>query len=77
MMEQKYLIDTPENKTFLEQNVDVLLTFGHHFPSPGGGSYYLGDDGSPWTDRARETWITCRMAVCSVIKEAKHLWMRP
>lgn len=62
MMEQKYLIDTQENKTFLEQNVEALLTFGHRFPSPGGGSYYLGDDGSPWTDRPRETWITCRMA---------------
>lgn len=61
-MEQKYLIDTQENKTFLEQNVEALLTFGHRFPSPGGGSYYLGDDGSPWTDRPRETWITCRMA---------------
>lgn len=61
-MEQKYLIDTQENKKFLEQNVEALFTFGHRFPSPGGGSYYLGDDGSPWTDRPRETWITCRMA---------------
>ena len=27
-----------------------------------GSSYYLGDDGTPWIDRPRETWITCRMA---------------
>ncbi|MBD4650734.1 AGE family epimerase/isomerase, partial [Xanthomonas citri pv. citri] len=32
------------------------------FPSEEGGSYYLGDDGTPWVDRPRETWITCRMA---------------
>ncbi|MCR5473570.1 MAG: AGE family epimerase/isomerase [Lachnospiraceae bacterium] len=39
-----------------------LLSFGHGFASPEGGAYYLGDDGSPWRDRPRETWITCRMA---------------
>ena len=38
-----------------------LLSFGHRFPSPGGGAYYLGDDGTPWKDRPRETWITARM----------------
>ena len=38
-----------------------LFTFGRRFPSPGGGSYYLGDDGTPWKERNRETWITCRM----------------
>ena len=31
------------------------------FPSPGGSSYYLGDDGTPWKERNRETWITSRM----------------
>lgn len=25
---------------------DQLLSFGHKFPSPGGGSYYLGHEGS-------------------------------
>ena len=39
-----------------------MLAFGHKFPSEGGSSYYLGDDGTPWTERPRETWITCRMA---------------
>lgn len=60
-MNKKYLIDTPENRAFLEELRNDLLSFGHQFPSPGGGSYYLGDDGTPWKDRNRETWITCRM----------------
>ena len=58
----KYIIDTDENKKFLADNAVALLNFGRRFPSPGGASYYLGDDGTPWTDRPRETWITCRMA---------------
>ena len=61
-MIKKYQIDTAENKEFLKEMRDQLLSFGHNFPSPGGGSYYLGDDGMPWKDRPRETWITCRMA---------------
>ena len=61
-MSDKYTIDTPENKAFLSENARRLLEFGRHFPSPGGGSYYLGDDGTPWIERPRETWITCRMA---------------
>ena len=60
-MRNKYQINTKENQRFLEEMRDQLLAFGHRFPSPGGGSYYLGDDGTPWTDRARETWITSRM----------------
>jgi len=61
-MNRKYQLDTAENKAFLQQVRDGLLAFGHKFPSPGGGSYYLGDDGTPWTERNRETWITSRMA---------------
>ncbi len=60
-MNKKYLIDTEENKQFLAELRDDLFDFGHKFPSPGGGSYYLGDDGTPWTERNRETWITSRM----------------
>ena len=60
-MKKIYQIDTEENKKFLKEVRDQLLSFGHRFPSPGGGSYYLGDDGTPWTDRPRETWITSRM----------------
>lgn len=60
-MNKKYQINTEENKQFLKEIRDGLLLFGHQFPSPGGGSYYLGDDGTPWKDRPRETWITSRM----------------
>ena len=60
-MQAKYLIDTLENKKFLEDARNSLFNFGHQFPSPGGGSYYLGDDGTPWKERNRETWITSRM----------------
>lgn len=61
-MEKKYRIDTLENKAFMEEIRNGLLRFGHGFPSDTGSSYYLGDDGTPWKDRPRETWITCRMA---------------
>ena len=58
---RKYQIDTEENKKFPEEVLEDLFPFGHRFPAPGGSSYYLGDDGTPWTDRNRETWITSRM----------------
>lgn len=58
----KYIIDTDENKAFMKQLREELFAFGKNFPSESGASYYLGDDGSPWKDRPRETWITCRMA---------------
>ena len=61
-MNNKYIIDTEENRQFLKENARAILEFGRKFPSPGGGSYYLGDDGTPWKDRNRETWITSRMA---------------
>ena len=60
-MDGKYQIDTKENAEFLKEVREGLLNFGHRFPSPGGGSYYLGDDGTPWMERSRETWITSRM----------------
>ena len=58
---RKNEIDTEENRAFLKENLEKILLFGHAFPSPGGGSYYLGDDGTPWKERPRETWITARM----------------
>lgn len=61
-MDDKYILDTKANMAFLTQNTHDLLNFGRRFPSPGGESYYLGDDGQPWTDRPRLLWITCRMA---------------
>lgn len=61
-MKEKYKIDTTENKLYVEAMADNLFRFGKRFPSPGGSSWYLGDDGRPWTEKNRETWITCRMA---------------
>lgn len=58
---KKYKIDTEENRQFLAEIRKNLLDFGKRFPSPAGSSYYLGEDGTPWTDRNRETWITGRM----------------
>lgn len=61
-MNRKYILDTEENRSFLKSLTEDLLRFGHRFPAPAKGAYYLGDDGTPWTDRPCETWITCRMA---------------
>lgn len=60
-MDQKYTIDEEANKMFLNELTQNFLNFGKKFPSPEGSSYYLGDDSSPWRDRPRECWITCRM----------------
>lgn len=62
MADRKYQIDTEENRIWMKELGEELLDFGRLFPSPSGGAYYLGDDGKPWKDRPRETWITCRMA---------------
>lgn len=61
-MMDKYRIDTKENMEFLRKQTEELLRFGMKFPSPGGSSYYLGDDGTPMSEKPRETWITSRMA---------------
>ena len=61
-MKAKYRIDTKENREFLCEMRDGLLNFGHQFPSPGGSSWYLGDDGTPWKEKNRDTYVTCRMA---------------
>ena len=57
----KYAYGTDENQKFFRELAEELLAFGHQFPSPGGSSYYLGDDGTPVLDKGRFTWITCRM----------------
>ncbi len=61
-MDEKYLYGSDGNREYLQRLREDLLRFGRRFPSPGGASWYLGDDGTPWKDRPRETWITCRMA---------------
>ena len=61
-MNRKYILDTEENREWQRSLRNELLEFGKRFPSPGGSSYYLGDDGAPWKEKPRETWITSRMA---------------
>lgn len=61
--DKKYQLDTNENRAFLRAMTENLLAFGRRFPSPGGGSYWLGDDGTPWKDRNRDTWNT-EFTVC-------------
>ena len=58
---EKYKYGTVENQEFLKEIRETLFAFGRKFPSPAGGSYYLGDDGTPMMERPRETWITSRM----------------
>lgn len=60
-LNNNYLLGTQENSLFLKSLREDLFRFGRRFPSPGGSSYYLGDDGTPWPHKGRETWITCRM----------------
>ena len=62
MEEKKYIYGTPENRAFLREQQRRLTAFGKQFPSPGGSSWYLGDNGTPMKDRSRETYITSRMA---------------
>lgn len=62
MKNRAYEFGTEENVRFLQEQRNRLRDFGRRFPSPGGSSYYLGDDGTPWKERPRETWITSRMA---------------
>jgi len=72
-MNKKFVIDSIENKEYMKELCEELLEFGHRFPSPGGGSYYLWDDGTPIKERPRETWITCRMThVYSIGKMLGH-----
>ena len=61
-MKEKYRIDTQENRNFLREMREELLAFGHQFPSPGGSAWYLGDDGTPWKEKNRDTYESCRMA---------------
>lgn len=63
-MEQKYMIDTDENRLFLMEIRHALLTFAGRFPAPDGTAYYLHDDGAPWPEKDRETYETARMAHC-------------
>ena len=60
-MSTKYTLDSEENKVFLKENAEALLTFGKKFPSPQGSAWYLDENGEPEKNWPRQTWITCRM----------------
>ena len=55
-------IDQPSHHQWLESESQRLLAFGRQFPAPGGGAYWLDDDGAPDTGRPVFAWITARMA---------------
>ncbi len=57
----KYLIDTPENKAYLQAMVQELLGFAVRFPSPEGCAYYLKDDGAPWLEKNLDSYENSRM----------------
>lgn len=46
---------------WLRRHADHLLTFGRASARPGGGAYWLDDDGRPDPSRGVHTWITARM----------------
>lgn len=57
-----YVLGTDQNREFLRKVREDLLEFGHHFPAPQGGSYWLDALGRPDPSEGIQTWITCRMA---------------
>lgn len=72
-MNPKYLINTEENKAFLNEQCNTLLAFGHNFPSEDGSAYYLDEKGLPMPERTRETYATSRMVhVYSIGSFLKH-----
>lgn len=59
---EAYIFGSAANSALLHAESDELLRFGHHFPAPNGGSYWLDDNGEPDPSHGIQTWITCRMA---------------
>ena len=53
-------VDSDFFKQWFESNTGDAFNFFDAFT--GGSFTQMGDDGTPWKDRNRETWITCRMA---------------
>lgn len=59
---ESYVFGSPENRALLDAESRELLRFGHRFPAPDGGSYWLDANGEPDPSQGIQTWITCRMA---------------
>ncbi len=60
----KFIINTQENRAYLQELRQELLRFAVRFPSPGGSAYYLKDDGAPWPEKNLDNYETCRMIHC-------------
>ena len=50
---EAYVFGSEENHDLLNAETNELLHFGHNFPAPQGGSYWLDDTGNP------AVWHTC------------------
>lgn len=48
------------HRAWLAGHLQDLLAFGRRTPAPGGGAYWLTDDGAPWPAKGVQTWITAR-----------------
>ena len=53
--------DQPTHRAWLDDHCRSLLDFGERCPAPGGGAFWLDDEGQPEPDRGVHTWITARM----------------
>ena len=62
LLSRSLRIGSAENHDLLEAETNELLHFGHNFPAPQGGSYWLDASGNPDLTQSIHTWITCRMA---------------
>ncbi len=60
----RFMLDTPENRAYLQELTEELLRFAVKFPSPVGSAYYLKDDGTPWPEKNLDNYETCRMVHC-------------
>ena len=47
---EAYVFGSEENHALLEAETNELLHFGHNFPAPQGGSYWLDDTGQSGSD---------------------------
>jgi len=51
----------PTHRAWLDDHCRSLLAFGMRCPAPGGGAFWLDDEGQPEPGRGVHTWITARM----------------
>ena len=78
---EAYVFGSEENHDLLEAETNELLHFGHNFPAPQGGSYWLDDTGNPDLTQNIHTWITCRTCIpwgsCTASRAPQNWLTRP